>query len=242
MDRFDVSNSTGFSEIIKSRMLINLETNGYWLTHFKLESHRVAPSVETVLTSAAVLAGTSLGSRCSCAILRGEGDQNRLEAHTEGIYGKDGICPAFALGCVVAAQSGGQTRLLDARKAALIIKGRHPELGNTRIRYSSLAHPNEAAEYNLIDIDSVYGDVLRYRSKVVTNQPTYLPSGVTEDTFYHTVDAILEECIIFEHSWKEGDLLFVNNRITLHDRNKYTGKRVMVRVRYDEPAVTTFKY
>lgn len=81
--------------------------------------------------------------------------------------------------------------------------------------------------------NNLYGWVLRYRAKVVTN----VMHGIDEsgaEKIYNCIDEILSRCIILDHAWENGDLLFVNNEITLHDREPFIGLRKMLRVRFGD--------
>jgi hypothetical protein len=196
----------------------------------------------THVTAVAVLVGQFLGKRCSLSILEGQGDDAPLPVHTEGIYGRAGICPYFALACLTPSESGGSTRIYDGRRAAKLLREREPSIADMKIRYRSRAYPEEIQEYSIVENDPSYGDVLRYRARVETNQVMSNPTDPAESEVYERVDDILRECVALEHYWNRGDLLFVNNKITLHDRTAYRGARVLLRMRIDEPAVTTFTY
>ena len=156
------------------------------------------------------------------------GSSKQLAAHTEGIYCPGGITPYFSLACVRPAASGGFTRLFDGRIAAQKIREEHPEFSGVRIRYGSQAHPGVFATHNLIE-----NDALRYRAKVHTN--TLLDAnGSDEDGVYRAVDSALERSLMLAHKWKRGDILVVDNRVTIHDRTPFQGMRIMVRARYGD--------
>ncbi len=111
----------------------------------------------------------------------------------------------------------------------------------TLIRYGSRAYPNEKAEYHLVENDSVFGDVLRHRSgegsEIVSASGDY-----TLEAIDAAVDDALNDSLILSHSWTKGDLLIVNNRITLHDREPYMGNRKILRVRYGDSLNKKFTY
>jgi hypothetical protein len=181
-------------------------------------------------------------SRFSLAIISACDERSALPVHTKSIYGSRGICPCFALGCARAATVGGSTRIYDARKAAAILLAEHGEVARCMFRYKSLAHPAERAEYPIVFNDPTVGPVLRYRAPVPTN--TYLSdsSRISEASVHSIVSSVLQQCLLVDHAWQRGDLLIVDNRLTLHDRNPFLGERVLVRARFDEPTTTTFKY
>jgi alpha-ketoglutarate-dependent taurine dioxygenase len=92
-------------------------------------------------------------------------------------------------------------------------------------------------------VQSEHGSVLRYRAKTPNNKVILTKNKkITEKYLYQTVDEVLQECVILKHRWTVGDILFVNNAITLHDRLPYVGVRKMLRVRFDEENNSTVKY
>lgn len=162
---------------------------------------------------------------------------DKLAIHCDGIYAPSGIIPYFALGCITPAKVGGKTRLFDARGAAEELLRDHPDIARTVIRYGSLGHPNDHVDYPLC-----HQGILRYRGDCETNSILELPCGYRSEEIYTKVENVIERCLIHEHTWERGDLLLVDNRCTLHDRTAFTGKRVMVRIRYDDPNVITVRY
>lgn len=65
----------------------------------------------------------------------------------------------------------------------------------------------------------------------------------SEDEVYDVVDTVLaEECLLLDHHWTSGELLFVDNRVTVHGRSAFVGERQMVRIRYDDPVATGITY
>jgi len=185
------------------------------------------------------LLGQTLGKSLGHHVLVGKGDDSILPAHVEGIYSSSGICRYFALGCIHPSESGGETRLFDTYKAASIIAERHPDLSDVVIEYCALAHPEEKIRYKLVSRTKNGKPMLMYRSKVVTNKVLDYDN---HDNLYTTVDAILEECLILSYKWNAGDILFVNNVGTIHDRLPYSGARRMLRVRFDDNQYTEATY
>lgn len=219
----------------------------HWLRKqgYALVSHDTSASegeIERELLALMLLPGRHFASRAAYTTLQGQNDTNSLPAHTESIYSSTRITPYFALGCVCPAVNGGETRVFDARKAGQLLQETHPRLSTTLLRYTSTAYPEESSEYPLICRDTEYGEVLRYRAKTKDNVFTHIPHGYIEDDVYRIVNDVLSQCVILSHSWVKGDILFVNNKITLHDRMPYRGLRVMLRVRFDDPQNTKLTY
>lgn len=172
-------------------------------------------------------------------ILESRHAPEKLPAHTEGISNAAGIIPYFALGCLQPSVYGGETRIFDGRRAARLAQ-QDSLLSGVEIEYSALANPEAAKRHPLVVFER--GGVLRYRSKVVTNRLVQTRSELNEEEIYKRVDAILEESVIACHKWQVGDLLFVNNEITLHDRLPFSGKRRMLRVRYNDTEHIKMRY
>ena len=196
---------------------------------------------ETDMIILASLVGQNLGQNFSYRIIESLREDAVLAAHSEGISFTAGIVPAFALGCITAAASGGETRLFDGRRAAHLVQERHPEWVKTIVHYTSLGNEGESSFYPLIIADPKHGPVLRYRSKVSTNRVDLKPPADI-DRFYATVDAILEECLIVTHHWQGGDLMFVDNSWTLHDRLPFKGHRRMARIRFGDSVAPGLSY
>lgn len=186
--------------------------------------------------------GQKLANDFSYHTIEGQGTDSWLPVHVEGIYATNGITKMFALGCIKPSEQGGYTRIFDARKGADIIKRKYPNIKDTLIKYSTLSYPNEEATYPLVYKDKQYGDVLRFISFVPTNEICKEIKGYSEGEFYKVVESVVRESILHHHSWDRGDLVFVNNRFTLHDRQPYTGGRKMIRIRFDDKANVTFAY
>lgn len=213
----------------------NLETTGIALLQFK----DTADKLETDMLLVSALVGKIFGENFGYHTIESEGDSSALEAHTEGISNTTGIIPYFSLGCIVPATTGGETRIFDARKAAGLAISE--SLSEVELEYTSLANPNEVIRHHLIENDEKFGEVMRYRSKVETNR--VISSGnVSPEKMYQLVDTILEDCIVTCHSWIAGELLFVNNLISLHDRLPFQGRRQMLRVRYNDYINTRLRY
>ncbi len=170
--------------------------------------------------------GKEVASSVSLAVLESDGSEVDLATHTEGIYRPDGIIPFFALGCVRPSQTGGVTRIIDAERAANHLRRRFPEICGVHMRYESLAHPEMSSTHALVE-----QGVLRYRAKVHTN--TMLDtSNAQERRIYRIVDTVVSQSIILEHRWNRGQMIFVDNTKTLHNRSAFSGKRVIIRARY----------
>ncbi len=222
---------------VKSTLLpflsANLPTEGWALV-------KIEPSVkiESDMLVICTLAGTDLGENFGYHTLDATGSNDILALHTEGISNDSRIIPYFALGCIKPSSSGGETRLFDGRKAAAAIDA-IPGLNDVIIEYSALANPQARIRYPLVVTEGER--VVRYRSKVETN--FIIKSGkFSEDEVYQHVDAIIQSCLLVSHKWEAGDLLFVNNLITLHDRLPFTGHRRMLRVRYDDTLNARIRY
>lgn len=236
----DISSDKSISGDVFPSIKNRISEKGYSiLTVSEYDNER---ELRDIMVCSSVLIGEELSDRVTVALLEGTGDSEVLPVHTEGIYGKDGICPFFSLGCMIPADSGGATRIYDGRKAAAMLKERHPSVANARIHYRSLSYPDEGAEYPVAHSIEGSGDVLRFRDDVVSNDFISSDEYPSKDKVYNAVNNVLRDCIILEHEWNKGDLLFVNNKITLHDRKPYSGKRVLVRVRMNEPSRTTLTY
>lgn len=183
--------------------------------------------------------GAELGTAgLSFATIEGDSSSEKLSAHVEGIFSPSGVFPYFALACLATSSDGGQTRIIDGRAAADLVSA-VPELENVRIEYSSLAYPGATKTYRLVE--DFNGGVLRYRQRVSTNR-VLDDRGFPEAEIYRMVDEIVERCVVCVHSWSVGDLMFVNNRITLHDRLPFFGIRKMLRVRYNDSENYRFRY
>jgi hypothetical protein len=201
---------------------------------------KIKPSakLESDLLIVSTLAGQAFGDNFGYHTLAADSSNDTLSLHTEGISNEGGIIPYFALGCIQPSVSGGETRLFDGRKAATLIDA-NPELADVIIEYSALANPQARVRYPLVVTDKER--VVRYRSKVETN--LMIHSGkLSEDEIYQKVDKVIKDCLVISHRWEAGDLLFVNNLITLHDRLPFTGHRRMLRVRFNDTLNARIRY
>lgn len=211
----------------------HLSTTGWALV-------KIAPSakIEDDLLIVSTLAGHALGDNFGYHTLDSTDSGETLALHTEGISNEGGVIPYFALGCIKPSISGGETRLFDGRRAAAEIDT-ISELNDVVIEYSALANPEARVRYPLVVTER--DRVVRYRSKVETN--LIINSGkFSEDEVYQHVDAIIQNCLLVSHQWDVGDLLFVNNLITLHDRLQFTGHGRMLRVRYNDTLNARIRY
>lgn len=211
----------------------HLETTGWTL--IKIEPSEKIESDMLIITA---LVGQIFSESLGYHILDATDSKETLAIHTECISNKEGIASYFALVCIKSSISGGETRLFDGRIAAKKIDS-FPELSDVVIEYSALANPNARVQYPLVIPE--HGRTVRYRSKVETN--FVLNSGVLpEDEMYRLVDEIIHKSLIVSHKWNPGDLLFVNNLFTLHDRLPFIGNRRMLRVRYDDKLNSRIRY
>jgi alpha-ketoglutarate-dependent taurine dioxygenase len=216
-----------------SEALDRLETDGYAL----LSCEPIAEA----LTAAALDIGRSIGAvSVGIHLLGDDAAPQYMLRHTETItMDEDAILGYFALGCIQAARSGGHTRIYDARAAARNLLAADPALADARIYYFSTTYPNQSAVHPLVAQDATYGPVLRYRSQTRTNTVVELPHGHSEASMYAAAETALDKALVLDHTWQPGELLVVNNRLTVHDRTPYEGDRQMIRYRYDDPHYRT---
>ena len=204
-----------------------LELHGYTLSQYR------GPAAE--LEKQMLECAAALGRTVTSALLSGNGDSNALPIHTEGVY-LPVPTPYFLLGCLEPAVEGGTTQIYDARKGARILLEERPELLNVLIEYGSLAH-KRTAEHALITRCLVGGrDIERliFREQCETNTIKKLPVGWTLASFYAQMALVLDRSLALSHEWRCGDIMIVDNRLTLHGRAPYRGRRQMVRLRIDE--------
>lgn len=211
-------------------------------TYERVETHGVqrvlCEPTQVSLEAAAAAFGRTVGARSiGVKTLEDNGDARRLDTHVESIiYPTEKMLGYFALGCIEPSREGGETIVYDGRHAARHVLENHPQLADTVIRYTSTTYDGQEASHTLVEQDDVHGPVLRYRSEFSTNQITSdLPRGLSEKDFYALMEEIVEQANPVVHQWQPGDLVIVNNRITLHSRDPYQGRRRMVRFRYDDP-------
>ncbi len=233
--RLTINRHTSIRQKIWPDLQDSLQTVGWAL----LQVEDVNEKVESDMLTISTLVGQMLQSiNMGYHTLDSTGSDEILSVHTEGISNTSGIIPYFALGCVIPSDTGGETRLFDGRLAAQRVSA-EPELSGAIIEYSALANPTERVRYPLVVPDS--GGTLRFRSKVVTNR--VISSGsLSEDEMYARIDQILDESLIVTHKWSIGELMFVNNIITLHDRLPFSGRRRMLRVRYNDEINARIRY
>jgi alpha-ketoglutarate-dependent taurine dioxygenase len=178
--------------------------------------------------------GTMLGKEHAVATLAADRAPS-LPAHTEAIY-KPRPLRYFVLGCIQPASRGGETTIYDARHAASLVLSDQPSLSVARILYAS-SFGGESAAHDLIvkrHLDSPPVPVLVFRQEVPANTVLYLPAGWTEKALYAYVDRVLEQSVVTEHRWQAGDILVVDNAVTLHGRRSFAGAREMVRLRVED--------
>lgn len=217
-----------------------LNERGFALIQGTFDSE--ALTVES-LTDHLLALGHARAKTAGYRVLKAASDERYLPVHNEGIFLSSGLIRYFALGCLMASTTGGQTRLFDARLAANIITNKYPEVSTVAIDYQSRNYRDQSAVHTLVESHPRYGSVLRYRAKTPENEiVSGLPHGMKEDDLYALVDGVLDVSLALSHSWEAGDILLVNNLITLHDRRPFVGERQMVRVRYDDPMHPTHPY
>lgn len=169
--------------------------------------------------------------------LVGDGSSELMTIHYESITQKaDTALKYFALGCLQKAEFGGNTLVYDGRLAARDILENHAALAGVVLHYHSTVYEGQEECYPLVLEDGTDGPVMRYRSRESTNRIVDdLPNGISEDDFYHTVDGVVKDALVADHEWQDGEFVIVNNQFTLHSRAPYSGKRRMLRYRYDDP-------
>lgn len=226
----EITNDSSITKDVYPYLGEHLKLNGYALVRMYQKDSDMA-RIEYDLLSFAVIAGRSFSQSFAYHFLEGSGDVNPLPVHTEGVYAKAGVTPYFVLGCILPSAEGGQTRIYDARKAANLLREIDHTLPDVKFLYTSAAYAEEKAEHALIE--KYQGtDVLRYRSKGQHNK--LIAGTYSEDYVHETVADVLKQSLVLEHAWTVGDVLFVNNNTTLHDRTPFNGRRRMLRVRFDD--------
>ncbi len=224
---------TSIKETISPFLNRNLETSGWALIKIK-----PSEKIESEMLIISALVGQIFSDCIGYHTIDITDSEETLAIHTECISNEDGIVPFFALGCIKPSVSGGETRIFDGRMAAKIIDD-IPALSDVIIEYSALANPSARISYLLVVPE--HGRTVRYRSKVETN--FVLNSGdLSEDEMYNLVDDVIHKSLIVSHAWNSGDLLFVNNLFTLHDRLPFMGNRKMLRVRYNDKLNSRIRY
>jgi hypothetical protein len=223
-------------ELVKDLTLV-----GFAVLEIDIENKN-EKQLETDMLVLITMLGQHIGKEISYYSLEGTDSNVRLSAHVEGIYASIGITDYFALGCITASQTGGETRLFDARVLADEVEKIIPHAKDILIEYTSTSYPDQRAQYHLVDQDTRFGKVLRYRAG---NQSNRLISSHQEISLEHIqsiMTTLLDQHVLVRHKWKPGQILFVNNKITLHDREPYTGNRKMLRVRFGDYLNTKFTY
>lgn len=176
-----------------------------------------------------------LGSQVDLVDLISEGGKGRLAVHTETIY-QDKPLRYFLLGCLRSSQTGGETTVFDARVAANLILEQAPELASVKIEYRSGSHPSHAV-HGLVQNRSLRvgpQPVLVFREQAHTNKVFELPAGWTEKEFYSYMASVLAKSIATRHKWSAGDVLIVDNHVSLHGRELFCGARALIRARVHE--------
>lgn len=209
---------------------VALERQGFLLYEAETHSH------DAVCDAMRGLA-RSLDGQADLVTLDSSGDSRYLPVHTEGIYR---MTPPryFMLGCVTPSASGGNTLIYDGRSAAECIYREQPGLADVSILYASKAH-NIAAEHRLVETRRMRDGsvpVLVFRDRTESNHLKTLPPQWSEESLYACVRGVLSRCVIKDHVWQKGDILVVDNHVTLHARSPFAGTRRLVRLRISHDA------
>lgn len=211
-----------------------LTTKGYAIIKPDFLLQESAEIVEHYVHAFLVACGYFLGSKVGFHFLKGVGSAISLPIHTEGIHLPTGVHPYFSLACFSNAASGGETRLYDARTAAQMLNEFNSDLADVAIDYISGSYDLPPCRRTLVEHHPEWGSVLRFRSGFKSNTYVTYPPGLTPEEIEANVVSIISQAEILRHKWEVGDMLIVNNHITLHDRMPYEGTRIMLRVRYDD--------
>lgn len=216
----------------------HLNSSGYALA--SVEHNSVSEISTTAHASAFLMSvGRVLKSHTSFAILSADCDDNDLPVHVEGLHHPDGVLKYFGLACITPSVTGGETVLYDSIEAASIILSDYPSIADFRINYTSSWDHSLSCEHPIVKRSSVDGKPrLFYRASVPANRLVTI--GKSENEIYSSVDDAISRAVCYEHKWKQGDILLVNNQLTLHNRRKFDGTRIMIRARYDEPGSKCF--
>ena len=205
-----------------------LERHAFLLYQLKTHAH------DAVCHAMRCLA-RSLGSTVDLVTLDSSGDPHALPIHTEGIYRS--VPPRyFMLGCVKPSATGGNTIVYDARKAAQLIGDERPELADASILYASKAH-GISAEHRLVETRTTADgsvSVLVFRDRTESNHLPTVPPGWSEESLYAYVRDAVRRCVLIDHPWRAGDILVVDNHVTLHARSPFIGTRRVVRLRIND--------
>jgi alpha-ketoglutarate-dependent taurine dioxygenase len=210
------------------KILSECTQQGYSLVNLKDISHLDSIELEHRLLSFFACVGHNFGDTFAYLTLQGSGSASSLPAHTECIYSPE-VLRYFALGCINPSQEGGNTRIFDARKAASLLEVIDPSICNILLEYRSNAYPDATGRHRVVENGRV-----RFRSNGPTNK---VINSLTykDDELYSIVDKAIRDSLVSSVEWQKGDVLFVDNYNTLHDRESYRGNRKMLRVRYDDP-------
>ncbi len=157
-----------------------------------------------------------------------------LEIHTECIYEEKPI-EYLALFGIETPRNGGEIAIYDARCAALLLLNEAPELAVVTIRYGTGAYPGRTAAHPIIYRNSDNEYVLRIRMTPRHNHVLNLPPNWDIDAFYDKISAFLERSHLSSVRLTPGNVLYLNNRITLHSKLPHRSLMNYVRVRIDDP-------
>lgn len=174
----------------------------------------------------------SLGSDVSATELAQQDQFESLPVHTEGIYLRHPL-RYFLLACVEPSETGGETTIYDGRVAASIILSEHPELAGVITEYKSSRGPDAYKRALLASREDAAGGspVLVFREWVEANHVLELPTGWDLNSFYLYMQRVLSRSLIIAHRWQPGDVMLIDNHLTLHGRAGFTGTRRMIRMR-----------
>ena len=96
------------------------------------------------------------------------------------------------------------------------------------------SYDNIAAEHRLVETRRMTArsvPVLVFRDKTESNHLKTLPPEWSEESLYACIRGALSRCVIKDHAWRRGDILVVDNHVTLHARSPFSGTRRLVRLR-----------
>ena len=204
------------------------------LSELAMDGYTIVRGVDPLhMNEAMERMGLQLGTTTNTLGLISAGASKPLPVHVEGLYHAD-TTPYLLLGCIGASAVGGETQVYDARTAARIMLDEWPQADGIQFEHRAALHPGVKSITPLID---QRGDtaVLRFCDTPENNRFTQTPEGFNETEFYEFARNVLRRSLVHSQTWNEGDVLIINNGITLHGRSPFEGQRRMLRVRVDDP-------
>jgi alpha-ketoglutarate-dependent taurine dioxygenase len=171
-----------------------------------------------------------------------ENHGEELPWHIDGIYMKD--IPEFVcLGCVENLSKGGITQFVQSKKIVNKLLLNNPNLSSINIQYERNRDNNNESSNTVFPLISKYmaDDTLIYRANIPTfkglEQSIKFDNTVfmDEDEIYNAINGTINDMVIdYSHIWESGDILLFNNRLFIHKRTSYEGKRIILRNRFSE--------